>query len=126
MQQRLAVLALDLVYSEMMVEKNAKDMIWHRKSYKKQGINGMRIVWNGLILSTKYYVEKMRQGHISTILMKKCLSTIEYLQKKIKSLPPEPQSSDFYHASEAQKIGALLFVTVGIGIATYALYKYLK
>ena len=26
--------------------------------------------------------EKMRQGHISTMLMKQCLSTIEYLQKK--------------------------------------------
>ena len=46
--------------------------------------------------------------------------------KKIKPLPPEPQLSDFYHPSEAQKNGELLFVAVGIGIATYALYKYLK
>ena len=46
--------------------------------------------------------------------------------KQIKPLPPEPQLSDFYHPSEAQKNGELLFVTVGTGIATYDLYKYLK
>ena len=46
--------------------------------------------------------------------------------KQIKPLPPEPTLSDFYHPSEAQKNGELLFVAVGTGIATYALYKYLK
>ena len=46
--------------------------------------------------------------------------------KKLKPLPPEPQLSDFYHPSEEQKNSELLFVTVGTGIATYALYKYLK
>ena len=46
--------------------------------------------------------------------------------KQIKPLPPEPPLSDFYHPSEAQKNGELLFVAVGTGIATYALYKYLK
>ena len=46
--------------------------------------------------------------------------------KKIKPLPPEPELSDFYHPSEVQKNGELLFVVVGTGIATYALYKYLK
>ena len=46
--------------------------------------------------------------------------------KQIKPLPPEPQLSNFYHPSEAQKSGELLFVAVGTGIATYALYKYLK
>ena len=46
--------------------------------------------------------------------------------KKIKPLPPEPQLSDFYHPSEAKKNGELLFVSVGTGIATYALSKYLK
>ena len=30
--------------------------------------------------------------------------------KQIKPLPSEPQLSDFYHPSEAQKIGELLFV----------------
>ena len=46
--------------------------------------------------------------------------------KKIKPLPPEPELSDFYHPSKNQKNGELLFVVVGTGIATYALYKYLK
>ena len=46
--------------------------------------------------------------------------------RKIKPLPPEPELSDFYHPSETPKNGELLFVVVGTGIATYALYKYLK
>ena len=52
----------------------------------------------------------MRQGHTSTMLIKHCLNTIEYLQN---SLPPEPQLSDFYHPSEPQRSGELLFVAVG-------------
>ena len=60
------------------------------------------------------------------MLMKQCLNTIVYLQKNIKPLPPEPELSDFYHPLENQKNGELLFVVVGTGIATYALYKYLK
>ena len=46
--------------------------------------------------------------------------------KQIKPLPLEPQLSDFYHPSEAQKSGELLFVAVGTGIETYVLYRYLK
>ena len=46
--------------------------------------------------------------------------------KQIKALPPEPQLSDFYHPSETQKNGKLLFVSVATGVVTYALYKYLK
>ena len=46
--------------------------------------------------------------------------------KKIKPLLPEPKLLDFYHPSETQKNGELLFVAAGTGIATYALYKYLK
>ena len=46
--------------------------------------------------------------------------------KKIKPLPHEPKLSDFYHPSETQKNGELLFVAVGTGTATYALCKYLK
>ena len=38
--------------------------------------------------------------------------------KKLKPLPPEPQLSDFYHPSETQKNGELLFVAVGTGIGT--------
>ena len=46
--------------------------------------------------------------------------------KKLKPLPTEPQLSDFYHPSEEQKNGELLFAIVGSGIGTYPLYKYLK
>ena len=48
------------------------------------------------------------------------------LAKQIKPLSPEPKLSDFYHPSESQKNGELLFFAVGTGIATYALCKYLK
>ena len=69
----------------------------------------------------------MRREHTSIMLMKQCLSTIKYLQKKkIKLLPPEPDLSYFYHPSEAQKNGELSFVAVGTGTATYPLYKCLK
>ena len=43
--------------------------------------------------------------------------------KQIKLLPP--QLSDFYHPSEGQKM-VDCFVTVGTGLATYDIYKYLK
>ena len=46
---------------------------------------------------------------------------VEYYRvfaKQIKPLPPEPELSDFYHPSENQKNGELLFVVVGPGIAT--------
>ena len=54
---------------------------------------------------------------------------LEYYQvfaKQIKSLPPKHHLSDFYRPSEPQKYGEQLFVCMGTGIATYALYKYLK
>ena len=66
--------------------------------------------------------EKMKREHISTMLMKQCYRVFA---KKVKPLPPEPELSDFYHPSETQKNGELLFVIAGTGIATYALYKYL-
>ena len=46
--------------------------------------------------------------------------------KQIKPLPSEPELSDFYHPSENQQNGELLFIAVVTGIATYPLYKYLK
>ena len=70
--------------------------------------------------------EKMRREHTLTMLMKQCLKYYRVFAKQIKPLPPEPELSDFYHPSEIQKNGELLFVAVGRGIATYALYKYLK
>ena len=85
MQQRLAASALDSVCSEMMVKNNSKDIIWLRKSYKGQGDK-----WNDDRMKRLDFInkklrekkKKMKQGHISTMLMKQSLSTIEYLQNK--------------------------------------------
>ena len=41
--------------------------------------------------------------------------------KQINPLPPKPELSDFYHPSEDQKNGELLFVVVDTSIATYVL-----
>ena len=46
--------------------------------------------------------------------------------KQIKPLPCKPELSDFYQPSGTQKNGELLFIALGSGITTYALYKYLK
>ena len=46
--------------------------------------------------------------------------------KQIKPLPPETELSDFYQPSEKQSNGELLFIAQRSGIATYALYKYVK
>ena len=49
---------------------------------------------------------------------------VEYYRvfaKHRKPLLPEPKLSDFYHPSNTQKNGELLFVVVGTGITTYAL-----
>ena len=54
---------------------------------------------------------------------------VEYYRvfaKQIKPIPHEPELSDFYQPSETKKNGELLFIALGSGIATYALYKYLK
>ena len=44
-------------------------------------------------------------------------------RKQIKPMSPHSQLSDFYHPSETQKSGELLFVAVGAGPAIYTLYK---
>ena len=59
-------------------------------------------------------------------LDKAMLEYYRVFAKQIKPLPPEPELPDFYHPSQTQKIDELLFVVMGIGVATYALYRYLK
>ena len=44
---------------------------------------------------------------------------------KLKPLPPEPQLSDYYNASDQQKSGELLFVLAGTAISSYIIMKYL-
>ena len=53
------------------------------------------------------------------------INNVEYYRvfaKKIKPLPREPELSDFYHPSENQKNGELLFIAASTGFATYVLY----
>ena len=87
--------------------------------------------WNEDRIKQLYFVNKrLREKNEARAYINNAdEAMLEYYRvivKKIKPLPPEPQLSDFYHPSEAKKNGELLFVTVGAGIATYALYKYLK
>ena len=44
---------------------------------------------------------------------------------KLKPLPPEPQRSDYYNASDQQKSGELLFAIAGTAISSYIIMKYL-
>ena len=44
---------------------------------------------------------------------------------QLKPLPPEPQLSDYYNASDQQKSGELLFVIAGTAISSYIIMKYL-
>ena len=87
--------------------------------------------WNEDRIKRLYFVNKRlrEKNEVRAYINNTDEAMFEYYQeivKKIKLLPPEPQLSDFYHPSEAKRNGELLFVTVGAGIATYALYKYLK
>ena len=44
---------------------------------------------------------------------------------KLNPLPPEPQLSDYYNASDQQKSGELLFVMAGTAISSYIIMRYL-
>ena len=44
---------------------------------------------------------------------------------KLKPLPPEPQLSDYYNASDQQKSGELLFVIAGTATGSYIIMKHL-
>ena len=68
----------------------------------------------------------MRKGAYINNVNKAMVEYYGVFAKQIKPLPLEPQLSDFYHPSEGQKSGEVLFVAVGTDIAIYALYKYLK
>ena len=87
---------------------------WNRDRMKRVDLINKRLRERN---ETRAYIKNVDE----TLLEYYCL-----FAKKIKLLPPEPELSDFYHPSEVQKNGELLFVVVGTGIATYALYKYLK
>ena len=94
-------------------------------------LHGVRDEWNQdrmkrLVFSNK----KLRQKNVARAYIhnvdKAMLEYYRVFAKQIKPLPPDPQLSDFYHPSESQKNGEVLFVAAGTGIATYALYKHHK
>ena len=71
----------------------------------------------------------MKKNEARTYINNVDEAMLEYYQvfaKQIRSSPPESQLSDFYHQSEDEENGELLFVAVGTGVGTYTLYKYLK
>lgn len=68
----------------------------------------------------------MMKEHTSTTLTKQMLEYYRLFAKEVKHLFREPQLSDFYHWSEGEKHGKPFFVIAGTGLATYAIYKYLK
>ena len=70
-------------------------------------------------------LKKLERAYINNV-DEAMLEYYRVFGKQINPLPPESQLSDFHHPSEDQKNGELLFVAVGTGIATYALYRYLK
>ena len=76
------------------------------------------------LINKKKHERKEARAYIKNV-DETMLEYCRVFAKKIKPLPPEPGLSDFYHPSETQKNGELLFVTVGTGIATYALHNYL-
>ena len=84
--------------------------------------------WNEDRMKRLVFINKrLRQKNVARAYIhnvdKEMLEYYRVFAKQIKPLPPEPQLSDFYHPLEAQKNGELLFVAVGTGIVTYALYK---
>ena len=69
----------------MLTDHGAKERKRHDLALEK--LQRARDKWNedrmkGLDFINKRLREKMRREHISTMLMKQCLSTIEYLQNK--------------------------------------------
>ena len=87
--------------------------------------------WNKDRMKRLYFINKRlrEKNEAITYINNADVAMVEYYRvfaKQIKLLPNEPELSDFYRPSENQKNGELLFVVVGTGIATYALYKYLK
>ena len=67
----------------------------------------------------------MKQEHTPTILMKLCLSVIEYLENKVKPYFLTLSYQIFTIHQKDKKNSKLLFVKVDTGLKTYATYEYL-
>ena len=49
----------------------------------------------------------------------------EVTNQRLSPLPREPVLSDFYHPSETQKTAEIVFISGGLGVLGYVLYKYM-
>ena len=76
-----------------------------RQDLALEKLQRARYEWNRdrmkrLDFMNKDYVKEMRQRNFDEAMLEYC----HVFAKKIKLLPPEPELSDFYHPSEAQKM----------------------
>ena len=114
------------------INRNHKKLTPPNVSNTLEKLQSARNKWNKdrmkqLDFINKRLLEKIRPGHTSIMLIKQCLSTIEYLQKKKK----KPFTTWtwiiwFLPCIRGPNNGELLFAAVDTGIAAYAPYKYLK
>ena len=124
----LAFSGTNFVFSRL-TDHGAKEHKKHDLALEK--LQRVRDKWNEDRMKRLDFINKRlrEKNEARTYINNVDEAMLEYYQvfaKQIKPLPAEPESSDFYHLSENQKIGELLFAVEGTGIATYALYKYLK
>ena len=126
MHYSLAALILSSLGSWITVQKERK-----RHDLALEKLQRARDEWNrDRVKHLDFINKRLREKNEAKVYINNVdEAMLEYYRvfaKQIKPLPPEPELSDFYHPSEAQKNGELLFVVVATGIATYALYKYFK
>ena len=124
----LVISGTNFVFSRL-TDHGAKELKRHDLALKK--LQRARDEWNKDRMKRLDFINKRlrEKNEARTYINNVDEVMLEYyriVRKEIKSLPPEPELSDFSHPSETEQNGKLLFVVVGTGIATYALYKYLK
>ena len=119
----LVISGTNFVFSRL-TDHGAKELKRHDLALKK--LQRARDEWNKDRMKRLDFINKRlrEKNEARTYINNVDEAMLEYYRvfaKRIKPLPPEAKLSDFYHPSERQKNGELLFVTVGTGIATYAL-----
>ena len=124
----LAFNGTNFVFSRL-TDHGAKECKRHDLALKK--LQRARDEWNKDRIKRLAFINKRlrEKNETRTYINNFDEAILEYYRvfaKQINPLPPKPELPDFYHPSENQKNGQLLFVAVGTGIATYALCKYLK
>ena len=105
-------------------EQKSHDLALKKLQRARDEGNRNRMKWLDFI--NKRLLEKNEARAYINNVDETMLEYYRVFAKQIKPLPPDPELSDLYHPSEAQKNGELLFVAVGTAIAIYAQYKYLK